>query len=124
MASSGGVPPIDISSRLWPGAIQAQITTVDTGGYLTSSTLYVVTNCTNEGISGSGNITGNPISNSNPTGQQLTQNYGFNSSNNLQVQFTYDLSQARMPERYRSRMAPRLRLRIHPSTRPPSPPTI
>lgn len=94
LASSGGVPPIDISSHLWPGAFQVQIGTVDTGSYLTSSTLYLVTNCTNEGISGPGNITGNPISSSNPTGQQLAQNYAFNSSNDQQVQFTYDLSQA------------------------------
>jgi uncharacterized repeat protein (TIGR01451 family) len=94
LASSGGVPPIDVSSYFSPGAIQAQIRTVDTGGYLTSSTLYLVTNCTNLGISGPGNITGNPISSSNPTSQQLTQNYAFSSSNNLQVQFSYDLSQA------------------------------
>jgi uncharacterized repeat protein (TIGR01451 family) len=94
LASSGGVPPIDISSHLWPGAVQAHIRTVDTGGYLTSSTLYLVTNCTNEGISGPGNITGNPIPSSNPTGQQLTQNYAFNSSASQQVQFSYDLSQA------------------------------
>ena len=47
LASSGGVPPIDISSHLWPGSIQAQIATVDTGGYLTSSTMYLVTNSTN-----------------------------------------------------------------------------
>ena len=67
---------------------------MDTGDYLTSSTLYLVTNCTNEGISGPGNITGNPIPSSNPTGQQLTQNYAFNSSDSQQVEFTYDLSQA------------------------------
>jgi uncharacterized repeat protein (TIGR01451 family) len=95
LASSGGVPPIDISSHLWPGTIQAQIGTVDTGSFLTSTTLYLVTNCTNEGISGPGNITGNPIPSSNPTGQQLTQNYAFNSSNSQQVQFTYDLSEAK-----------------------------
>jgi uncharacterized repeat protein (TIGR01451 family) len=95
LASSGGVPPIDVSSYFSPGAIQAQIRTVDTGGYLTSSTLYLVTNCTNLGISGPGNITGNPISSSNPTSQQLTQSYAFSSSNNLQVQFSYDLSQAK-----------------------------
>jgi uncharacterized repeat protein (TIGR01451 family) len=93
-ASSGGVPPLDISNFFSLGAIQAQIGTVDTGSFLTSSTLYLVTNCTNEGISGPGNITGNPISSSNPTGQQLSQNYAFNSSNNQQVQFTYDLSHA------------------------------
>ena len=79
---------------LWPGTVQAQIGLVDTGGYLASSTLYLVTNCTNEGVTGPGKITGNPISSSNPTGQQLTQNYSFNSSNNQQVQFTYDLSEA------------------------------
>jgi Domain of unknown function DUF11 len=95
LASSGGVPPIDISSHLWTGAIQAQIGTVDTGSYLTSTTLYLVTNCTNAGISGPGNITGNPISSSNPTSQQLTQNYAFNSADNQQVQFSYDLSQAK-----------------------------
>jgi uncharacterized repeat protein (TIGR01451 family) len=94
-ASSGGVPPLDISSYLSPGAIQAQIRTVDTGGYLTSSTLYLVTNCTNLGISGPGNITGNPISAGNPTDQQLSQNYAFNSSESQQVQFTYDLSPAK-----------------------------
>jgi uncharacterized repeat protein (TIGR01451 family) len=94
LAGSGGVPPIDISNHLWPGAMQAQIGTVDTGSYLTSTTLYLVTNCTNEGISGPGNITGNPIPSSNPTGQQLTQNYGFNSSDSQQIQFSYDLSQA------------------------------
>jgi uncharacterized repeat protein (TIGR01451 family) len=95
LASSGGVPALDISSYFGPGAIQAQIKTVDTGGYLTSSTLYLVTNCTNLGVTGPGNITGNPISSSNPTSQQLTQNYAFNSSNNQQVRFTYDLSQAK-----------------------------
>src|ERR1700761_3067792 len=94
LASTGGVAPLDISTYLWPGALQAQITTVDTGGYLTSSTLYLVTNCTNEGISGPGNITGNPIPSSTPNSQQLTQNFAFNSSNNQQVHFTYDLSQA------------------------------
>ena len=41
--------PIDISSQLWPGANQAQIGLVDTGGYLASSTLYLVTNCTRGG---------------------------------------------------------------------------
>jgi uncharacterized repeat protein (TIGR01451 family) len=95
LASSGGVPPIDVSSYLSPGANQAQIATVDTGGYLTSSTLYLVTNCTNLGVTGPGNITGNPISSSNPTSQQLTQSYAFNSSDNQQVQFTYDLSRAK-----------------------------
>jgi uncharacterized repeat protein (TIGR01451 family) len=94
LTASGGVPPIDISRHLTPGANEVQIGTVDTGYYLTSSTLYLVTNCTSNGVSGSGQITGNPISSTNPTGQQLTQSYPVNSANNQQVQFTYDLSVA------------------------------
>ncbi len=94
LTASGGVPPLDISSYLLPGANAVQIGTVDTGYFLTSSTLYLVTNCTSNGVSGSGQITGNPISSSNPTGQQLTQTYPVNSANNQQTQFTYDLSTA------------------------------
>ena len=92
--AAGGVPPIDVSSYLTAGAVQAQIGLVDTGSYLTSSTLYLVTNCAFNGVAGPGKVTGNPISQSNPTGQQLTQNFSFNSTNNQQVQFTYDLSEA------------------------------
>jgi uncharacterized repeat protein (TIGR01451 family) len=92
--STGGVPPIDISNHLWPGMMQTQISLVDTGGYLASSSLYLVTNCTNEGITGPGLITGNPIPSSSPTNPQLAQNYPFNSTTNQQIQFTYDLSQA------------------------------
>jgi hypothetical protein len=90
----GGVPPIDVSSYLKTGAVQAQIGLVDTGGFLASSTLYLVTNCTSSGVAGPGKVTGNPIPKSNPSDQQLTQNFAFNSANNQQVQFTYDLSEA------------------------------
>ncbi len=92
--TTGGVPPIDVSSLLAAGPIQATIGLVDTGGYLTSSTLYLVTSCTSQGVAGPGQVTGNPISQSNPTGAQLTQNFSFNSSPNQQVQFAYDLSQS------------------------------
>jgi hypothetical protein len=92
--TTGGVRPIDISGTLQPGTVQAQIRVVDTGGYLTSSTLYLVTNCTSNGVEGPGQVGGNPISQNNPTDQQLTQNFSFNSSNGQQVQFTYDLSEA------------------------------
>jgi hypothetical protein len=94
LVSSGGVAPIDISSMLTPGPVQAEIKLVDTGGYFASSTLYLVTNCTSNGVVGPGLVTGTPISNSNPTSSQLTQNYSFNSTSNQQVQFSYDLSQA------------------------------
>ncbi len=90
----GGVPPIDVSGYLTSGAVQAQIGLVDTGGYLAGSTLYLVTNCTSSGVAGPGKVTGNPIPQSNPSDQQLTQNFAFNSTNNQQVQFTYNLSEA------------------------------
>lgn len=92
--STGGVAPIDISSRLQAGAVQAKIDLVDTGGYLASSSLYLQTNCTNMGATGPAEVTGNPISQTNPTPQQLTQNFSFNSSTNQLVNFTYDLSEA------------------------------
>ena len=92
--TTGGVPAIDVSTYLTAGAVQAQIGLVDTGGYLASSTLYLVTNCTSQGVAGPGKVTGNPIPQSNPNDQQLTQNFAFNSANNQQVQFTYNLSEA------------------------------
>jgi hypothetical protein len=91
---SGGVPPIDVSSYLTAGSVQAQIGLVDTGYQVTSSTLYLVTNCTSQGVAGPGKVTGNPISQNNPSEQQLNQNFAFNSANNQQVQFTYNLSEA------------------------------
>jgi hypothetical protein len=92
--ATGGVPPIDVHHLLQPGAVQAQIGLVDTGGYLTSSTLYLVTNCTSSGVSGPGQVTGNPIPSSNPTTTQLSQGFSFNANTNQQVQFGYDLSEA------------------------------
>jgi uncharacterized repeat protein (TIGR01451 family) len=99
--STGGVPPIDISSYFTPGSVQAQINLVDTGGsnnqpggYLTNSKLYLVTNCSSTGVTGPGQVTGNPISSSNPTPQQLAQTYSFNSTTDQLVQFTYDLTAA------------------------------
>jgi uncharacterized repeat protein (TIGR01451 family) len=91
---TGGVAPINISSYFSPGPVQAQIGLVDQGSFLTSSTLYLVTNCSSAGVAGPGLVTGNPISANNPTSGQLAQNYSFNSTTNQQVQFTYDLTAA------------------------------
>jgi hypothetical protein len=90
--STGGVPPIDISSQFQPGSVQVKIDLVDTGTVLTSSTLYLRTNCSQNGVTGPATITGNPIPQSNPTPAQLTQNFAFNPTTNQQVQFVYDLS--------------------------------
>src|ERR1700733_11312032 len=69
--STGGLPPIDVSSYFSQGSVQAQIALIDQASYLTSSTLYLVTNCTSAGVTGPAKVTGNPISSSNPTVQQL-----------------------------------------------------
>lgn len=90
----GGLPPIDVSSYLQPGANQAKFDLVDTGGYLSNSTLYLDTNCTQTGVTGPADITGNPISSTNPTPQQLMQSFPFDSTTNQVLSFTYDLSKA------------------------------
>jgi hypothetical protein len=95
LVSTGGVAPIDISSRLQAGAQQLKIDLVDTGDFvLASSTLYLNTNCTQTGVSGPATITGNPISQTNPTQAQLTQNFPFNPTTDQEVQFVYNLSVA------------------------------
>ena len=94
LVAAGGVAPLDIHESLVPGANQITISLVDGGGYLASSSVYLNTNCTQTGVTGPANITGNPISQSNPTPPQLTQNFNFNTNTNQQVQFTYDLAKA------------------------------
>lgn len=93
-ASTGGVAPIDISSTFLPGSMQVQINLVDGGGFLASSSIYLNTNCTQAGVTGPASVTGNPIPQSNPNSQQLTQTFTFNSTVGQGVQFVYDLSQA------------------------------
>ena len=56
-----GVPAIDISSYLASGEQQAQFNLVNLGDYLASSSLYLNTNCSQLGVSGQVNITGNTI---------------------------------------------------------------
>jgi uncharacterized repeat protein (TIGR01451 family) len=93
--STDGIAPIDIGGFLSPGMIQAKIDLVDAGGYIASSTLYLQTNCAFLGVSGPGEVTGNPIPANNPTTDQLTQVFPFNLNTDLLVQFSYDLSEAK-----------------------------
>jgi hypothetical protein len=85
----GGVAPIDISSFLTPGANQITLDVVDFGGYLASSTINLVTNCSPTGALGSGKITGNPITTTN-----LVTPFNFSTAPNLNVQFLSDFSTA------------------------------
>ncbi len=92
--SNGGVPPVSISSQLVPGSQQVKIDLQDEGVYLTSSTLYLNTNCTLEGVTGPATVTGNPISQANPAPDQLSQDFTFNPITNQSIGFGYDLTQA------------------------------
>jgi hypothetical protein len=96
--ATGGVPPIDISQSLVSGPVQAKIDLVDQGSgpgfYLSNSTLYLDTNCTQGGVTGPALVSGNPIPQNNPTPAQLSQDFSFNPIVNQQIGFTYDLTEA------------------------------
>ena len=92
--SNGGVPPVSISSQLVPGSQQVKIDLQDEGVYLTSSTIYLNTNCTLEGVTGPATVAGNPISQPNPTPDQLSQDFSFDPITNQTIGFGYDLTQA------------------------------
>ena len=92
--ATGGVAPIDVSAMLAAGEQQIKIDLVDTGVLLTNASLYLVTSCTQDGVTGPAKISGNPISSSNPTSGELNQDYDFNSTGGQLVGFTYDLTQS------------------------------
>lgn len=91
--AAGGLPPIDISSNLGAGSQLLQIALSDQGGWLTSSTVFLSTNCTQESVTGPAQVTGNVIT-STPTPSQLTQSFTFNPTTGQAVGLVYDLSQA------------------------------
>jgi hypothetical protein len=93
-AATGGVSPISISSLLAPGTEQVTISLQDEGFFLASTTIYLNTNCTQNGVTGPALVNGNPIPASNPTTQQLAQDFGFNSTASQQIGFQYDLTTA------------------------------
>jgi len=92
--ATGGVPPIDISSLLTGGAQQVKIDLVDEGGYVANSSVYLNTNCTIGGVTGPASISGNTIPSTNPTTQQLNQDFTFNTGNDQMIGFEYNLSGA------------------------------
>jgi hypothetical protein len=94
LVATGGVGPLDISSYLAPGLNQIKLDLADTGGYLASSSINLYTNCTANGVTGPTQISGNPISSTNPAPSSLTQTFSFNKTNKQIVQQTYDLSVA------------------------------
>jgi hypothetical protein len=95
LVSDGGVPPIEIGSLLIPGAKQmVKIDAVDEGVYLAASTIFLDSNCTENGVTGPTHLNGNPIPQNDPTAPQLTQGFEFDRNAGSLVSFTYDLSRA------------------------------
>jgi len=92
--AQGGVAPIDISGLLSSGNLQVKIDMQDEGFFLTNSTIYLNTNCTQLGVTGPALASGNPIPSSNPTPDQLSQDFSFNPTTNQQIGFEYDLTTA------------------------------
>jgi len=89
-----GVPALDISADLFPGANEAKFELLDFGVSLGASSVWLITNCTQNGIAPGGSQTGNPISATSPTPSQLTQPFLFDSTTGQRVEFTADYSVA------------------------------
>ena len=90
----GGIPPIDVSSYLQPGANQAKLTSSTPVAICRTPRFTSTRTARRPASPDPQTITGNPISSTNPTPQQLTQSFPFDSTNNQLLNFTYDLSKA------------------------------
>ncbi|MGA8150552.1 MAG: hypothetical protein WB952_06360 [Terriglobales bacterium] len=86
--NAGGLPPIDVSSFLSSGTVQASFIALDQGYVYTNSTLFLKTNCSLAGITPGGSSTGNAITPDNVSSQTQTitfdagpgQNISYNTS--------------------------------------------
>lgn len=87
-----GVPVIDIKSFLVAGNQSVTIELDDAGGDLGAATLHLVTNCTLAGTVPGGSITGNPVSQNDPTSQ--TQTFTFDNGGGQNIGFTTSTSTA------------------------------
>lgn len=94
VAPTYGVPAIDVHSYLQSGTQKLKVDLIDYGGFLGSSSLYLVTNCTQNGVVTGGTITGNPIPPTNPPPSVLTQTFPFDNTSGQLVKFTADFSPA------------------------------
>lgn len=84
--NAGGVPPLNVAPFFSQGAVQATFTALDAGYAYTSSTVFLVTNCSPAGVVSGGSVTLNPINTSDPSTQ--TQTATFSSSSNQNISFT------------------------------------
>ena len=91
--AAGGVAPISVSSFFPSGSFPAVINTLDAGGWYTSTTLFLVTNCTQTGITPGGSVTGSAVNGNTSTQTQTLpfdttpgQNISLTTSDALAIQ--------------------------------------
>jgi hypothetical protein len=85
--AAGGIPYLNVGTFFPSGSkVEASVSIQDAGGYVASSTLFLVTDCSQTGIVPGGTITGNPITGGNPASQ--TQTFTFDSSPGQNISFT------------------------------------
>ena len=86
---SGGVSPVDVSPALTPNSTQqTTFSLVDGGGKEASSTIFLVTNCTQAGVQPGGAITSNPINPGDPGSQ--TPQFTFDATPGQHITFGAD----------------------------------
>jgi hypothetical protein len=89
--AAGGLPPIDISGFYSAGgSVSLNVILQDTGGYVTSSTVFLVTNCTTPGtVAPGGTVSGNPVNPSVPS--SLVQNFPIDTNSGDNINFDFKL---------------------------------
>lgn len=93
IVTTGGIGPIDVSNYLTSGSQQLTISLEDEGGKVASSSVYLNTNCTLQGVQNGGVISGNPI-NSSSSNPQTSQDFSFNPIAGQGIGFDYDVTAA------------------------------
>ncbi|HUE43094.1 MAG TPA: hypothetical protein VMP12_05995 [Candidatus Sulfotelmatobacter sp.] len=90
--AAGGVPPITLTGFTSNTATTptTTISMLDGGGYVASSSLFLVTQCVPQGVAAGDTVTGNPVNPNDPS--TLNQSYIFDSVNGQNSQFTSDIA--------------------------------
>jgi uncharacterized repeat protein (TIGR01451 family) len=88
----GGVPPIDVTSNFANGGTTptATFNMLDGGGEVGSTSLFLVTQCTPQGVTPGGTVTANPVNPQDPS--TLSQASIFDSTNGQSISITTDVS--------------------------------
>ncbi len=87
--AAGGVPPIPLTgltSATMPTNPTTTISMLDGGGFVASSSLFLVTQCVPNGVASGDTVTGNPTNPNDPS--TLNQSFIFDSVNGQNSQFT------------------------------------